>query len=260
MKILLIIVTSAICIFPPFSVRGQHDTLYILRSGMVIGQYRLSEVDSIIFYQPGTGPAFQCGDTLVINHTAGLIAPVDKTAIYASVSGIPGETGKCWITSNLGSDRQATAKNDAAEASAGWYWQFNRKQGYKHDGTNRTPNTIWITSIVENSDWLTPNDPCNLELGTAWRLPTYTEWNNVANTGGWTNWNGPWNSGLKLHAAGYLNSTVGLLGARGGLGYYWSSRRYTSSYGWYLYFNNGFCSMYTYLNKATGFSVRCIRE
>ena len=87
-----------------------------------------------------------CGDPLTINHlVSGGVAPVDKTVTYGTVTNIPGETSKCWITSNLGADHQATAVNDATEASAGWYWQFNRKQGYKHDGTTRTPNTTWIT-------------------------------------------------------------------------------------------------------------------
>ena len=115
-----------------------------------------------------------------INHVAsGGVAPVDKTVTYGTVTNIPGETSKCWITSNLGADHQATAVNDATEASAGWYWQFNRMQGYKHDGTTRTPNTTWITSINENLDWQAANDPCALELGNGWRIPTYTEWTNV---------------------------------------------------------------------------------
>ena len=60
---------------------------------------------------------------------AGTVAPVDKTVTYGTVTNIPGETSKCWITSNLGADHQATAVNDATEASAGWYWQFNRHTG-----------------------------------------------------------------------------------------------------------------------------------
>jgi hypothetical protein len=44
-------------------------------------------------------------------------------------------------------DHQATSVNDATEESVGWYWQFNRMQGYKHTGSARTPNTTWISSI-----------------------------------------------------------------------------------------------------------------
>ncbi len=121
---------------------------------------------------------FTCGSSVTVNHIAGEIAPVDKTVTYGTVTNIPGEPTKCWITSNLGSDHQATAKNDATEASAGWYWQFNRKQGYKHDGTSVTP--AWTTTnINENSDWIAENDPCAIELGNDWRIPTSSEWQNV---------------------------------------------------------------------------------
>ncbi len=201
-----------------------------------------------------------CGiSTLTINHeTTGGVAPVNKTTTYGTVTNIPGETSKCWITSNLGADHQATAVDDATEASAGWYWQFNRKKGYKHDGSTLTP--AWtITSINENSDWLTTNDPCNLELGAAWRLPTYTEWYNVDNTGGWTNWNDPWDSGLKLHAAGYLYTTDGSLGNRGSYGGYWSSTQNSTGDGWDLGFHSSGSFMYNDF-KAAGFSVRCLRD
>jgi hypothetical protein len=200
-----------------------------------------------------------CGNSFTINHTAGTVAPVTKTVTYGTVTNIPGEPTKCWITRNLGASQQATAVSDATEASAGWYWQFNRKQGYKHDGSALTPAWV-ITSINENSDWQTANDPCNLELGTAWRLPTYTEWNNVDNTGGWTNWNGPWSSGLKLHAAAYLYYSNGELGSRGSYGYYWSSSQHSTGYGWYLYFYSGFSGMGSGNFKAYGFSARCLRD
>jgi len=201
-----------------------------------------------------------CGiSTLTINHVAGAVAPVTKTTTYGTVTNIPGELTKCWITSNLGSDHQATAVSDATEASAGWYWQFNRKQGYKHDGSTRTPNTTWITSISESSDWITANDPCNIELGTTWHIPTYTEWYNVDNVGGWTSWTGTWGSGLKLHTAGGLLYTDGSLGSRGSAGNYWSSTRYDAANGWYLYFNSG-ASYVGNSSKAYGFSARCVRD
>jgi hypothetical protein len=196
---------------------------------------------------------------VVVSHFSGPVAPENKTVIYSTVVNIPGEPTKCWITKNLGATQQATAVNDATEASAGWYWQFNRKQGYKHDGTTLTPNTNWITSINENTNWQTANDPCNLELGTPWRLPTYTEWYNVDNTGGWSNWNYPWGSGLKLHAAGFLISTNGELGNRGLNGMCWSNTQYSTVYGRYLVFNDNTCEIFNE-SKVYGFSVRCLKD
>ena len=207
-------------------------------------------------------PGFTCGTSLTINHVAGAVAPVNKTVTYGTVTNVPGEESKCWITSNLGADHQATAKNDATEASSGWYWQFNRKQGYKNNGTIRTPNTPWITTINENSDWTSANDPCALEMGRGWRIPTETEWTNVDASGGWTNWNGPWNSALKMHAAGYLlDYNNGALTERGTNGYYWSSTQVTSMHadGRNLGFGSGSCQMMGGF-KSWGQSIRCIKD
>jgi hypothetical protein len=161
-----------------------------------------------------------CG-TLTIHHLAANgVAPQDKTVTYGTVTGIPGEPTKCWITSNLGASQQATAVNDATDASAGWYWQFNLKQGYMPNGTATTPT--WNSgSNNATVNWSAATDPCTLELGGTWRIPTSTEWTNVNTSGGWADYNGPWNSALKLHAAGMISN--GSFGLRGTNSFYWSS-------------------------------------
>jgi len=200
-----------------------------------------------------------CGNPITINHVAGTVAPVTKTVTYGTVTNIPGETSKCWITRNLGASQQATAVDDDTEASAGWYWQFNRKQGYKHDGTTRTPNTTWITSIDEDLDWEAANDPCTLELGSGWRIPVHNEWYNVDNTGGWDNWNDPWNSGLKMHAAGYPMNSDGSMFYRGFYGYSWSSIQSSTTNGWELFINSSF-SYTSNKYKAYGIPLRCLQD
>jgi hypothetical protein len=199
-----------------------------------------------------------CPAAITIDHVAGTIAPVTKTVTYDIVANIPGEPLKCWITSNLGADHQATFRSDATEASAGWYWQFNHKQGYKHDGATVSPSWT-MTSIIENSEWTAANDPCTLELGAGWRIPTVTEWDNVDAGGYWGNWNGPWSSYLKLHAAGYLNNSNGALVLRGSYGAYWSSWQPGPEVGSALYFDESFCYTRSY-GKAYGFTLRCLSE
>jgi len=196
-------------------------------------------------------------NTLTITHYAGSVAPVDKWIPYGLRETDLSGSNKCWITQNLGASHQATSVSDATEASAGWYWQFNRMQGYKHDGTTLTPSTTWIYPIDEDFDWLIANDPCALLLGTGWRLPTATEWTNVEAGGGWTNWNGPWNSALKMHAAGYLSGSD--LHSRGSYGTYWSSSQYGNWNGWNLDFLSDDCYM-SCDDKAGGFSGRCLRD
>jgi photosystem II stability/assembly factor-like uncharacterized protein len=208
-------------------------------------------------YCSGSNP-FPCGIPVTFTHVAGPVAPVDKTTTYGTVDGIPGEPTKCWITSNLGSDQQATAVDDATEASAGWYWQFNRMQGYKHDGGTLTPGWT-ITGIDEYSDWVASNDPCSIELGSNWRIPTSSEFLNVISAGGWTDWIGPWSSPLRLHAAGSLDLTNGGLFFRGSGGRYFSSTQTNNISGYNLGFGVGNCLVYGN-SKAYGFSVRCISE
>ena len=205
---------------------------------------------------------FSCGTTtLTVNHVAGAVAPVNKTVTYSSVTNIPGEPTICWITKNLGADYQAASVDDDTEPPAGWYWQFNRKQGYKHDDNNRTPNTTWTSSINENSDWLASNDPCTIELGHNWRLPANSEWQNVHSAGAWHTWTGPWNSPLHLHAAGLLYNGDGSIFARGINGEYWSSNQdsgdFTSGKMMIFYSYNSYMSTD---DKASALTIRCIRD
>ncbi len=243
--------------------------IYYLGNQLQYTAYKGGYQESILMDNPVTSetytfamfsPVFICGSSITINHVAGAVAPVNKTVTYGTVTNIPGEPSKCWITSNLGADHQATAKSDATEASAGWYWQFNLKQGYKHTGSVRTPNTTWIDPIDENSDWMPANDPCTLELGNGWRIPTQTEWHNVVLSGNWANWNGPWNSGLKLHAAGYLLNIDGSLHSRGSQGYCWSSTQGDNHESWCLEFYSSMASSQNISDKALGFSARCLKE
>jgi hypothetical protein len=199
-----------------------------------------------------------CGQPMTIAHLAGLVAPVNKTVSYGTVSNVPGEPLKCWITSNLGADQQATSITDPTEAAAGWYWQFNRKQGYKNDGATITPSWT-ITWIDENSNWVVENDPCSIELGTNWRIPTSSEWSNVDNIGGWTSLVGPWDSELKLHASGNLGYWDGARRWFGASGNFWSNTQGGTTSGSSLNTE----SPNSYMNdipKAFGFSLRCIRE
>jgi len=198
---------------------------------------------------------FCCVGTLAITHTIGTVAPESKSVNYGMVTTSLSGASKCWITQNLGSTNQASSATDNTAAAAGWYWQFNRKQGYKVG-----PTPAWtITSISESSDWLAAKDPCTIELGTGWRIPTKTEWTNADANGPWANYTDTYNSVLKLHAAGFLNITDGLLNLRGDVGCYWSSSQDGSTHGSDLIFSSGNSNM-NGIDKASGLSVRCLRD
>jgi len=212
----------------------------------------------------GYGLSAPCGTPIVITHTKGINgAPVTKTVSYGTVVSSLGGTGsKCWITQNLGADHQALKASDGTEASAGWYWQFNLKQGYKNDGTTLTPTTAasaWASNNTGSTDWDPSKDPCILLLGSGWRLPTYTEWNNTNATGGWTSYTNTYASPLKLHAAGFLDNISGTLGLMSSTGNYWSSTQSDDANGSYFTFGNS-GSLMGSNHKADGFSVRCLYD
>lgn len=213
----------------------------------------------ISFGNSGINPGFTCGDAITRNHVAGNVAPVSKLTSYSTVLTNLSGASKCWITSNLGSTLAASSATDATELAAGWYWQFNRQQGYKHDGTTRTPNTTWITSISEYLNWISSNDPCLILIGPGWRIPTYAEWYNVDMNGGWDNYNEAYSSVLKLHAAGQLLNTNGNLLNIGSTGYYWTSTYSDQSGSWILVINNSASSM-SPNSKTAGETVRCIKD
>ena len=68
--------------------------------------------------------------------------------------------------------------SDATEASTCRYRQFDYNQGFQYT-TIRIPNTTWISSISETSDWVAVTDPYTIELNAGWRIPTSTEWTTV---------------------------------------------------------------------------------
>lgn len=203
---------------------------------------------------------FICGNNITIIHrTTNGIAPENKTVTYGTVSSSLSGSPKCWITQNLGATNQATSETDATEAAAGWYWQFNKKKGYKNNGTVTTPSFPTTNTNTETVNWEATKDPCTLELGAGWRIPTVTEWTNVNST----NLRAQAYAGaLKMHAAGYITQgTSTALTERGSKFFYWSSTSSDMNFGRALVIYT--TSTYNQISgndKDAGLSIRCIRD
>ena len=205
----------------------------------------------------GTG-ACSYSDFLIVEHTTRNVAPVTKTVTYGTVTTSLSGASKCWITQNLGASQQATSVLDNTEASAGWYWQFNRKQGYKHDGTSRIPSSWNSGKDNTYTGWDPAKDPCTLLLGSGWRLPTRTEWNNIISNGALVYSSDAYDSVLKLHNAGHIYAANGNLGNIGSSGWYQSSTQ-KDMYNGYFLSNFGTCSVDS-STKASGISMRCLKD
>jgi len=198
-------------------------------------------------------------------------AAESKTVTYHTISTSISGAPMCWITQNLGADAEATSVVDTVQVAAGWYWQFNRIQGYRPIGTTSyTPiRATWLAEGNESTGWISANDPCQ-SLGSGWRLPTSTEWQNVdAQPQYWSTAAQAYNSEIKLHEGGYMLS--GKLAGKGTVGDFWSSTQ-TSAYeyygGWGTYFQGIFFSIAATtsataaIEKLGGyaFPVRCLRD
>ena len=181
----------------------------------------------------------------------------DYGTVVSSLSG----ASQTWITRNLGSTAISTSLTDNTDAAAGCYFQFNRSQAYGCVNGG-TVSPAWPGAVVnEANDWSPSNDPCSLQLGGAWRLPTQTEWANCAS--GWSDNSDAYSSVLKLHMAGRLLHSTGALTARGTQGRYWSSNLSPGwtpnnlSYAFYLL--TGGPEFEGEFLQSVGISVRCLK-
>lgn len=236
--------------------------------GYLQGDFNLNanvdNIDKISFWADNVGKSTQlpgswfCGKPMAMIHDLPEVTPYSKTIIYGTTETTLSGTNHCWITQNLGADHQAINAFDTLETSAGWYWQFNRIQGYGHNGITVTPGWT-VTYIDENSNWQPENDPCSLLLGTGWRLPSYTEWYNTDVNGNWNNYFQPFASILKLHTAGLLLYNDGSIILRGIAGDYWSSAQFNNLYAYGLGFGSVHCGV-GFSAKAYGFTIRCLKE
>ncbi len=198
--------------------------------------------------------------TIQIEHVAGSgrVAPVTKTITYELAYSTITGAKKCWLMQNLGSTRPPLSETDNSEDASGWYWQFGSKAGYEYK-TSRIPFTLsatWTGRTLTNVDWSANEDPCTIELGTGWRIPTYAEWQTIALNNVYA-----YGSAIKLHNAGQLLSNSGAVSKRGIGTYYWSQDSNTSTlaFGFVIPIQQG-NSNTSSENKNAGFSLRCIRD
>ena len=179
----------------------------------------------------------------------------------------------------------------------GLYYQYGRKDPFTGDieryningasigKTDIKSGAVSFAKAVQNpatfntinGDWVSPNnytgknwndivestgktffDPCP----EGWRLPTKDEFSSFsADSFVWDSTN----SGRTFNtnwfpASGYRNYSDGSMSSIGSYGGYWSASPYSSSLGYYLYFNASSVNPSGYGNRALGCSVRCVQE
>lgn len=209
------------------------------------------------------------GPTLVSHEYVKGVTPADIEAFssrsYPTLqANWPGPGGdKIWLAVNLGATVKPETSADTNPNSAGWYFQFNRKQGYYHSGSTVIPQWT-IQSIKEDTSWKPANDPCRILLGEQWRLPNVEELRAFRSApiseGGMGEGNrtNAFNSDLRLHAAGSLHGFSSELIDRGQVGTYWASDQFDDDQGEALGISRGSGTFGG--NKAFGRNVRCVKD
>jgi len=173
-----------------------------------------------------------------------------------------GGENRIWTDLNLGATGYVKDVDDDFGPRAGWYFQFNRLQGYFHDGSTRIPDNN-LDLVNENTDWEVENDPCNVAFGGEWRIPTASEWQafRIASSayGGMDSGNrdDAFSSILRLHAAGLLDGK-GNISQRGTDGYYWSSDHDGGDSGALVI--EPADSEFSYGNPSFAMTLRCVKD
>jgi len=111
-----------------------------------------------------------CPSSITVHHKAGDVSPASPDITYSVIGWPTASPTKCWITRFLGATTVATGTIGSVTTTTGWYFQYNRKQGY---ALGTAPPT---TSVIDvSAGWTAAQDPCTILLGSGWHIPTYSE-------------------------------------------------------------------------------------
>jgi len=174
-----------------------------------------------------------------------------------------------WATCNLGAD---------SPEEYGRYFAWGDVVGQTWNGSSWSGGGFYnypSYQLDANNNLKPEYDAAHVNLGGSWRMPTYSEFQELINncTCTWTsNYNGTGVAGriftskktgytdkfLFLPAAGYGDGT-NLRGA-GSCGSYWSSTSYSDYDAWSLSFDSGNVFTYSYYYRYCGRSVRPVTE
>ena len=213
------------------------------------------------------GPVSDCS-------TTGFIAPyitADETEIVDVIVTLVGGGTQTWMDRNLGAISAARASDDCY--AYGNLHQWGRgNDGHEDRNSNVTPGPVAAGNegsdfITSSGDWLSspddnrwdgatkgPEDPCP----AGYRVPTETELQDLEDSFSPNNSSGAISSPLKLPVAGFRSGSNGALLDVGSVGRYWSSTL-SGAVARSLYFDSSF-SFFSTLNRADGFSVRCLKD
>ena len=166
--------------------QAQNDTMYIMRQGSLIGQYKVTEVDSIIFYRPKINPYFiptaqvPAGTFIMGSPITEMGRFPDETqfqvtlrAFKMSVYEISNAQFAAFLNAkSIGSDGIYAAGAFPAQALI-FATKDNVDWGLHYDGSHWVPVVGFENHPVINETWYGATE---FATNAGGRLPTEAEW------------------------------------------------------------------------------------
>ena len=253
------------------SVFAQNDTMYIMKSGAIAGQYNVNtEVDSVIFYKP-----------TIEETTTGTFTDARDGNQYNWVK----IGDQIWMAENLAYLPGVNMVADGSEDAAGSYYYV-----YGYDGTNvadakatdnyATYGVLYNWTAAMDGEASSTTNPSGIQgvCPAGWHLPSDAEWTELTDylggisvaggklkETGTTHWASP-NTGATNETGftalpGGGRYDYGAFYEVGDYGDWWSATECdaTNACDRSMYYGGSGVTIYCYY-KGIGFSVRCVRD
>ncbi|MHB9143539.1 MAG: fibrobacter succinogenes major paralogous domain-containing protein, partial [Paludibacter sp.] len=271
--------TLIIALILSCNLASAQDTLYIYRSGVVISQRPVSEIDSITFYRNYDIPVSET------------VTDIDGNTYHTVKIGT-----QTWMVENLKTTKYRngdiigtttpSTKDISSESNPKYQWAFNGDESY-------------VAKYGRLYTWYTINDDRKI-APNGWHVATDTEWIKLENyliANGY-NYDGStvgnyesnnnfaksladikdWNLYLSSGAIGNdlsKNNKTGFTALPAGNrsiygvfyylglgGYWWTSTEFNDFWAWNrdMGYNVSYMGRHNYPNKQSGFSARCIKD
>lgn len=255
MQIKKLLLTIATTLIITIGMQAQNDTLYIMKSGVIIGKYNINnQIDSIIFYNP-------------FPDSSSTVMDADSNIYHTIIIG-----SQVWMKENL----KTTKYNDSTSIplvdnsfaweslnTPGYCWYDNDEATYKHQY-----GALYNWYAV-NTGMLCP---------TGWHVATDADWTALENylggnaeaggklkETGTAHWNSP--NTNATNDVGFTALPGGIRSYNGSFYYvgekarWWTSTVRDVSDAWlrYVSYDSSYLERTNY-PKENGFSVRCIMD